>query len=221
MLSSEETMSSVPGAFQTPRGMRALLLDDSNFDRARIRRMSDKTDLAIKLDEVESIEALDAAVARENYDLILIDYRLPVGDGMEALDHVLKNELNKDAGKIMITGDGARQTAIQAMRSGYHDFLTKEEMNAEDLRSAMINAVTLARRQQFLTRQAVQQREAIQQGLIAALQDSDVQNSVISLVRRNLNLDGFRLSEMMGRFDAAEAEKLLAVLHDEDDFIFH
>jgi len=116
MLSAEENKSSFPGVPPIPHDIRALLLDDSNFDRARIRRLSQKTELSIHLDEVDSIEAMDIAVAKQNYDLILIDYRLPVGDGMEALHHVLSNDGNKDAGKIMITGDGARQTAMQAMR---------------------------------------------------------------------------------------------------------
>lgn len=221
MLSTAETMPSFPSVPPMPRELRALLLDDSNFDRARIRRLSDKTDLSVRLDEVESIEAMDAAVAKENYDLILIDYRLPIGDGMQALKHVLKNEMNKDAGKIMISGDGARHTAMQAMRGGYHDFLTKEEMDAEGLRSAMINAVTLARQQQYLMMQATQHREVIRKGLITALQDNNVQSSVISLVSRNLNIAADRFIELMGRFDAADVDELLASMNDEDDFIFH
>lgn len=221
MLSAIKTMTSFPSVPPMPREIRALLLDDSNFDRARIRRLSDKTDLLIQLDEVDSIEAMDMAVVKENYDLILIDYRLPVGDGMLALDHVMKNERNKDAGKIMITGDGARHTAMQAMRGGYHDFLTKEEMDADGLRSAMINAVTLARQQQYLTMQATQHREAIREGLIAALQDSNVQRSVISLVSRNLLGAGDGSNELMSRFDASNVDALLAGLDDEDDFIFH
>ena len=221
MLSAEENKSSFPGVPPIPHDIRALLLDDSNFDRARIRRLSQKTELSIHLDEVDSIEAMDIAVAKQNYDLILIDYRLPVGDGMEALHHVLSNDGNKDAGKIMITGDGARQTAMQAMRGGYHDFLTKEEMDAQGLRDAMLNAVGMARQQQQLMLQATQHREFLRQGLVAALQDSDVQGSVVSLVRRNMAGTGDRFNEMIGRFDAADVDALLAGLDDEDDFDFH
>lgn len=221
MLSAEENRSSFPGIPPVSQDIRALLLDDSNFDRARIRRLSQKTELSIHLDEVESIEALNAAVTNQNYDLILIDYRLPVGDGMEALNHVLLSDRNKDAGKIMITGDGARQTAMQAMRGGYHDFLTKEEMDAEGLRDAMLNAVNMARQQQQLLLQANQHREFLRQGLVAALQDSDVQSSVVSLVRRNMAGAGDRFSEMINRFDAADVDALLAGLDDDDDFVFH
>jgi len=129
MLNANHTQTSFPGSMPLPREVRCLLLDDSNFDRARIRRLSKQTNMSIHIDEVDSIAQMDKAVEAENYDLIMIDYRLPVGDGMVALEHVMQSEHNKDAGKIMITGDGARQTAVQAMRAGCHDFLTKEEMD--------------------------------------------------------------------------------------------
>ena len=199
------------------RRIRALLLDDSNFDRARIRRMSDRTNLSIDLHEVESIAQLDAAVARDPYDLILIDYRLPVGDGLEALDHVLRNAQNCDAGKIMITGDGARETAVQAMRGGCHDFLIKEEMDPDGLRRAMLNALETAQQRQQLIRHAAQQRAFIRDGLVAALQDRDVQDNVISLVRSQF--------ADVGRFvrgaEAAQIDALLAAFADDDDFVFH
>ena len=74
------------GAF--PPVIKALLLDDSTFDRARIRRLGQKTDLALQLDEVSSIAEMKDAVARQVFDLIMIDYRLPQGDGLGVLDYI-------------------------------------------------------------------------------------------------------------------------------------
>ncbi|MFC6639170.1 response regulator [Sulfitobacter sediminilitoris] len=221
MLHATSTPSSFPTAMPLPREIRALLLDDSNFDRARIRRLSKKTNLAVQLDEVDSIAQLDEAVERENYDLFLIDYRLPVGNGMEALDHVLKNDLNRDAGKIMITGDSASTTIVEAMRGGCHDFLTKEEMSVEALRTAMINALNAAKKRQQLSLHEPQQKEIIRQGLVAAMQDSEVQGNVISLVRQELRQSDRFGAELRNRSNAADMYALLAAFRDEDDFIFH
>lgn len=204
-----------------PTLVKALLLDDSNFDRARIRRMSQKTGLAIELDEVGSIAELEVALKRERYDLIMIDYRLPVGDGMEALDHVLQNPLNRDAGKIMITGDNAQATAVMAMRGGCHDFLTKEDMDAEVLNDAMVNAMTLARHRQELELRANHQREIIKQGLVAALKDGEVQSNVISMVEeriKNLMPDTSRMVNVM---DPGDVDALLHSMSEDDEFIFH
>lgn len=202
------------------RTIRALLLDDSNFDRARIRRLSKKTELPIQLDEVDSIAQMDRAVARSDYDLVLIDYRLPVGDGLQAVDHILQSTRNRAAGKIMITGDNARQTAIDAMRVGCHDFLAKEEMDVDALRQAMLNALRAARHQDHML-DADTQKEIIRQGLVAAMQDREVQGNVISIVQRHmkqLHVAGLGPSraEHQADFDA-----LLAQFGEDDDFVFH
>ena len=204
-----------------PRSIRALLLDDSNFDRARIRRLSNRTQLPIQLDEVGTIEELDHAVNSASYDLIMIDYRLPVGDGFTALETIQHNPLNKGAGTIMITGDGALDTAVTAMRRGCHDFLSKDAMTADQLKTAMMNAMTVATQRRDLALQAEHQREIIRQGLTAALMDERVQGTVISLFQRQMALTQPDRPRLWPDHDPRELDALLACLHDEDEFIFH
>lgn len=202
-----------------PMGIRALLLDDSSFDRARIRRLSTKAEMPVQLDEVGSIEEMDRAVHAEKYDLILIDYRLPVGDGMQALEHVLSTPKNRDAGKIMITGDGAVDTAVRAMRNGCHDFLPKSEMTAEALSASMNNALTVAR-ERVMTQESYQQ-EMLRQGLIAALTDETVTGNVVSLVQQQLLKTQPKRSPFVSEMDSGDIDALLAGFEEEDDFVFH
>ena len=202
-----------------PSAVKALLLDDSSFDRARIKRLSRKAQMPVQLDEVGSIEEMDRAVQQEQYDLIMIDYRLPVGDGMEALQHVLSDPRHRDVGKIMITGDNAVDTAVRAMRGGCHDFLAKEDMNSELLSQAMVNAMTLARQRQMS--QADYQREVIRQGLVAALADDEVQGNVVSLVRQQLIKTLPDRPHFINVMDPGDVDTLLQNLHEDDDFIFH
>ncbi len=221
MLHVNASPSSVPTPPLVPRYIRALLLDDSNFDRARIRRLSDKTDLCVHMDEVDSIAAMNQAVARENYDLILIDYRLPVGDGIVALDELLQHDASRDAAKIMITGDNGRRTAVEAMRHGCHDFLTKEELDAEALRQAMLNALATAQQRQQAMFDRQQQHLLIRDGLFAALQDEAVQDNVVALVRQNMDQDRRAGDELRNRFGAGDVDSLLASFGEDDEFIFH
>lgn len=221
MLQTHQAEILTPAEVAMPKSIRALLLDDSNFDRARIRRLSQKTNLIIQLDEVNSIDEMDSAVAQSNYDLILIDYRLPVGDGMVALDHILKNPLNKDAGKIMITGNVAVDTAVTAMRGGCHDFLNKDEISAETLRDAMVNAMSLANAQRHLAMQVEQQGEIIRQGLLNALADEEVTGTVINLVHQQMMKTQRLSSPAAPGFQSAEIDALLASFDGDDDFVFH
>lgn len=204
-----------------PQSIRALLLDDSNFDRARIKRMASKTDLPITLDEVGSISEMDDAVRRSAYDLVLIDYRLPQGDGLMALDRIQQDPLNRDAGTIMITGNAGLDTAVTAMRNGCHDFLTKDAMDVQILRTAMMNAMSLAAQRRQMAVQAFQQGEIIRQGLTAALGDKEVQETVLALMRQTKTEEPLFLPTYNHDENAKEIIDLLSSLSEDDDFIVH
>lgn len=203
-----------------PKIIKTLLLDDSTFDRARIRRMSRNTSLMVSLTEVSSIAQMKEAVAREVFDLILIDYRLPQGDGLEVLAHIQASDLNHDVATIMITGNGDMETAVTAMRNGCHDFLTKEAMTAEQLRFAMVGAMQTAQEQRNLVAQSGHQREVIKRGLTEALMDRDVQGTVASLLRKEFREMMTVQHRILGGHDHSDLDALLATLGDDDEFIF-
>lgn len=210
-----------PTVIGRQKEIRALLLDDNNFDRQRIRRLNHKTELGVQLDEVGSIEELDSAVRLASYDLILIDYRLPIGDGMTALSHILDDPMNRDAGKIMITDDAAVDTAVQAMRGGCHDFLAKESMSVETLREAMLNAMSIASQKLKLQVQSDYQPDIIRQGLVDALKNSEVQGNVMAMVPQQFAQAPPARPQLISAIESSEIDALLAVFADEDEFLFH
>lgn len=200
--------------------IKALLLDDSTFDRARIRRLSHKTRLMVDVTEICDIEEMKVAVSREAYDLIMIDFRLPQGDGLEVLTYIQNSLLNRDAATIMITGNGDMETAVTAMRKGCHDFLTKDAMTAEQLRFAMVGAMQTAAKQRDLAAQSQHQREVIRLGLKDALMDREVQGTVVALFQDEFAKVAGRAPAAYAMQDHSELDALLATLGDDDEFIF-
>jgi DNA-binding NtrC family response regulator len=67
-------------------------------------------------------EAL-AEVKKNNYDIILIDYLLPDRDGLE-VSKILLNQFS-DIKIIMMTAFGSVKNAVEAMKLGIYDYLTK------------------------------------------------------------------------------------------------
>lgn len=122
-------------------GIRALILDDSVFDRRRIRRLARETNLQISLDEISSIEALDEALDGAKFDLVVIDYNLPKGDGIEALRHVRAHSVNRDCPAIMVTGDDSSAIAVHSLKMGCSDYLPKEGLSAASLRASIVRAI--------------------------------------------------------------------------------
>lgn len=73
-----------------------------------------------------------------NFDLVLLDLKMPVLDGMKVLD-ILAEE-KSDLRVVVITGHGTAETAGQAVRAGASDFLTKP-FTPTELRSSVQKAL--------------------------------------------------------------------------------
>jgi two-component system nitrogen regulation response regulator GlnG len=98
-------------------------------------------------DEVVVLEAAsgDEAVAMlraESPDVILLDIRLGLQDGLQVFDRL--REVDPRCVVIFITGHGTAETAIEAMRKGAYDYLIKP-LDAGQLRDVVRQAAEVAR----------------------------------------------------------------------------
>ena len=73
--------------------------------------------------EAESAEQALAALARDNFDLVLSDIRMGGMSGLELVPHV--HSIAPDCVVVMISGQNNIETAIEALRVGAFDYITK------------------------------------------------------------------------------------------------
>jgi len=66
-----------------------------------------------------------AGLEHEEFDLVAVDYRLPDMTGLELLSII--NSRIIELPVIIMTAEGSEQTAVEAIRSGAIDYLTKSE----------------------------------------------------------------------------------------------
>ena len=71
----------------------------------------------------ENIGAAKKCLKEQNFDLCLTDMKLPDGNGIELVSYIQKNYPMMPV--AVITAHGNMETAIQAMKSGAFDFITK------------------------------------------------------------------------------------------------
>ena len=91
---------------------------------------------------VEAIDGVDgiSKINSSKFDLILCDIKMPKKDGIEVLKHVLKECTNTPT--IMISGHGDLETAVESMRLGAFDYISKPpDLNRllNSVRSALLN----------------------------------------------------------------------------------
>ena len=113
-----------------------LLVDD---DRHVLASMADwLRDQGYQTDTAQNVAEATASIDRKGYDLVLADIRLGNDDGFEVLAHCRQKQ--PAAAVIMITGYGTVESAVEAIRLGAFDFLTKPLLD-EELQMAIQRAL--------------------------------------------------------------------------------
>ena len=88
---------------------------------------------------VHSYAEYKNSIVNQKYDLILLDYKLPDGSGLDILQEI--NEQSKETLVIMMTAYATFETAVQATKLGAYDFLAKP-FTPEELRNSVRKAAT-------------------------------------------------------------------------------
>ena len=108
-----------------PRPLRVLLIEDDPDDALLLRRHLSKVGFEPEILRVETEQAMLAAL-EEHWDCVLADYNLPKFSAPEALR--LLQSTGHDIPFIMMSGAVSEATAVEAMRAGAHDYVSKENL---------------------------------------------------------------------------------------------
>ncbi|MFM2481508.1 sigma-54-dependent transcriptional regulator [Celerinatantimonas sp. YJH-8] len=125
---------------------RVLLTEDSPSLAAMYRAYL--KDEQIVLDQAISGGDTFAYLEEQLPDVILLDLMLPDMDGMDILRHIYEKGL--DCSVIIITAHGSVDKAVDAMRYGASDFLSKP-FDAKRLRVTLANTLKMRRLNQLVT----------------------------------------------------------------------
>ncbi len=105
---------------------RILYLEDDPMDLELIQAKLDEAGLACRITRVETREAFENALEQDTFDIILSDYRLPMYDGMSALQLVL--DRCPDIPFIFVSGTIGEDAAIEALTKGATDYVLKQKL---------------------------------------------------------------------------------------------
>ena len=100
---------------------KVLIVDDDRNILFAFREVLKKEGLALT-EAVDGEEAISKFLS-EKPDIVFMDITMPKSDGLEALKKI--KAMNDSTPVIMITGQGTMQTAVQAMKLGAFEYLTK------------------------------------------------------------------------------------------------
>jgi DNA-binding NtrC family response regulator len=98
-----------------------VIIDDEIDICMLLRKILSEEGYVIKA-ETDPVKAL-AIVEEENPDCVLLDIKMPKMSGVEVLSAI--KDLNRNTPVIMITGYGTLENAMESMKLGAYDYITK------------------------------------------------------------------------------------------------
>jgi len=109
----------------TPATLRVLILEDRPDDAELVVENLRGAGYVLEWARVDTEADFEAKLGPA-IDLILADYNLPQFDAIRALELVKQQEL--DIPFIVVSGTIGEEAAVEAMRSGAHDYLFKDNL---------------------------------------------------------------------------------------------
>lgn len=144
--------------------LKILVVDDDEVDRIAVRRSLKAAGVQVAISEAENcVEALTkldltdsqrslslpngiVSASRKVYstfDCVFLDYRLPDGDGLTLIRTI--REAGVKIPLIVLTGQGDEQIAVELMKAGATDYITKGKLSPENLARSLHHAIRIYR----------------------------------------------------------------------------
>ena len=102
---------------------RDILIVDDEKDMLQLLKRSLAPDLNCRIETASSGREALEAISQSPFDLVLADIKMPEMDGLELLELIKRKK--PEITVVMMTAYGTVDTAVDAMRNGAYDFVTK------------------------------------------------------------------------------------------------
>jgi signal transduction histidine kinase/DNA-binding response OmpR family regulator len=161
------------------RTTHVLIIDDSEVDLEVYARFLKKDPtwsfkVSTTTDEAEFFELL----LNESVDLVLMDYSMPQVDGLQLMQ-TMKSRLKDDFNHlcvVMMTGQGSEKIAVEAMKNGASDYISKNVITADFLQKTIKDSL----HRFYLTKELTKAKDQIERDLIF---------KIALKIRQSLDLD--------------------------------
>lgn len=100
-----------------------LIVEDEAAIRRVLSKILSEEDESYQIFEAEDGEKAIQMITEEDYDLVICDIKMPKKDGEEVLAYAKK--IKPETNFVMISGHGDLETAVNTMRLGAFDYISK------------------------------------------------------------------------------------------------
>ena len=123
--------------FTKLRSMQMLLIDDDEWVRDSLQLFFESE--GCKIVALENAEQGLNFIAKHEFDIIIVDYRLSGMDGLEFINRLPANQAGTL--KVLISAYGNKDLLLRAKKAGVHQFIRKP-FTKEDIEDSLKRLIT-------------------------------------------------------------------------------
>jgi len=121
--------------------LKILIIDDDEVDRMAVNRALKAAGIRMEFLEASDYSEAIQILEEKDFDCVFVDYLLPGKDGL-----ALVQEIRASGSKvplIVLTGQGDEQTAVDLMKAGASDYITKSRITPDLLSATLRNVIRI------------------------------------------------------------------------------
>lgn len=201
-----------------PLGRILIAEDDADYRRILSRRAAR---MGLTVEQVEDGKQAIEAIKQSEFDAVVVDLYMPEFGGLEVIDAA--REIDPDIESLILTGSASVETAVEALRAGVYDYLTKPLESMTEFEMALTRALErrrLIRENKRLFEEnkrlavtdsltGLNNRHKLQDSLEAELERASRYNRPLSIIM--IDMDDLKgINDSLGHPAGDEALKLVA-----------
>ncbi len=196
---------------------RVLVVDDDAVDRMAVRRALESGGHGAVTQEADSVDDARRHLASKPYDLVVLDYDLPGGTGLEVLQWMRQSDLKSPV--LILTGQADEELVAEVMKAGATDYMPKRKLSSENLAERLAEILETHAFKEELRQARERLALAVRSGGIG-IWDLDLVEDQVTLSEQarailRLAAEGpVSRESFLERFEGAEADEMAAWLRD-------
>ena len=115
-----------------PHRIRCLVIEDNAFDQKRMERLLKETGVPHEVAFCATVKDAEAILHSVAFDLLMVDYRLPDGNGISFLEDLRQSaRQNARTPAVLFSGEEEEDLRTPGRSVGYCSVMTKHHLTAQ------------------------------------------------------------------------------------------
>jgi len=196
-MSSSEAARVLPQKKAAP--LRLVLVDDNPDDRTLVRRVLQKDNPGLEVQEVIDRGGLEQVLEKGLFDLVITDFQLHWSDGLAVLRAVKARDPERPV--VMFTGTGSEEIAVEAMKIGLDDYVLKSPRHLVRLSASVRTSLERAQERRAMreTEETLRSLKKAVDSLTIGVTIADTRGQIVYTNPAEARMHGYTSEELIGK----------------------